>query len=62
MGRHRREVSETDSEKQAIIEERLGIKSYICQNCNARNSKRADKCRKCGYTELRRKAREYRDS
>lgn len=61
MGRHRREVSSTDIEKQQVIEERLGINSLICQKCNSRNPKGANKCRNCGYTELRRKASEYRN-
>lgn len=28
----------------------------ICMKCNARNPKNANKCRKCGYKRLRRKA------
>jgi large subunit ribosomal protein L40e len=28
--------------------------------CNARNSPRAERCRKCGYTGLRMKAKERR--
>lgn len=27
----------------------------ICMKCNARNPENASKCRKCGYTRLRRK-------
>lgn len=37
----------------------LNIK--ICLRCNAHNSIRAKKCRKCGYTRLRRKSTERRD-
>jgi large subunit ribosomal protein L40e len=32
----------------------------ICMRCNARNSIKATKCRKCGYSKLRRKARDRR--
>jgi len=32
----------------------------ICMRCNARNPIRATKCRKCGYSKLRRKARDRR--
>ncbi|MFU8766351.1 MAG: 50S ribosomal protein L40e [Candidatus Methanoperedens sp.] len=30
----------------------------ICMKCNARNSLRATRCRKCGYTKLRTKSKE----
>lgn len=36
--------------------------SQICMRCNARNSERADRCRKCGYGNLRPKAREKRSA
>ncbi|ATZ61029.2 MAG: 50S ribosomal protein L40e [Methanosarcinales archaeon Met12] len=29
----------------------------ICMKCKARNSVRADRCRKCGYTGLRMKSK-----
>ncbi|ABR55054.1 LSU ribosomal protein L40E [Methanococcus vannielii SB] len=32
----------------------------ICMKCNARNSWKAEKCRKCGYSNLRPKAKEAR--
>ncbi|MEF8882523.1 MAG: 50S ribosomal protein L40e [Halapricum sp.] len=32
----------------------------ICMRCNARNPERADSCRKCGYKNLRPKAKEPR--
>lgn len=40
-------------------EERL-LDKMICMRCNARNSMRAKACRKCGYKNLRRKAKERR--
>lgn len=36
----------------------FGVK--ICMKCNARNAWKADKCRKCGYSGLRPKAKEPR--
>jgi large subunit ribosomal protein L40e len=38
------------------------LEKMICMRCNARNSSRADRCRKCGYKNLRRKARERRSA
>lgn len=32
----------------------------ICMNCSATNSIKATRCRKCGYTHLRPKAKEIR--
>ncbi|MFB6254607.1 MAG: 50S ribosomal protein L40e [Halobacteriaceae archaeon] len=43
------------------IEERL-LGKKICMRCNARNPERADQCRKCGYHNLRPKARESRSA
>ena len=40
-------------------EERM-LEKMICMRCNARNSKRANRCRKCGYKNLRPKAKEPR--
>ena len=40
-------------------EERI-LNKMICMRCNARNSPRADRCRKCGYARLRPKAKEPR--
>ena len=34
----------------------------VCMRCNARNSQRATSCRKCGYGNLRPKARETRST
>jgi large subunit ribosomal protein L40e len=42
-------------------EDRLFTKQ-ICMRCNARNPERADQCRKCGYGNLRPKARERRSA
>jgi len=36
------------------------LDKQICMRCNARNPMRADRCRKCGYKNLRRKAKERR--
>jgi large subunit ribosomal protein L40e len=40
-------------------EKRL-LNKMICLKCRARNSPRAKRCRKCGYKNLRPKARESR--
>jgi large subunit ribosomal protein L40e len=32
----------------------------ICMNCYAKNAKKATRCRKCGYQNLRPKAKESR--
>ncbi|MCL5804088.1 MAG: 50S ribosomal protein L40e [Thermoplasmataceae archaeon] len=40
------------------VERRLNKK--ICMKCNARNAPTAVKCRKCGSTDLRMKAKERR--
>lgn len=42
-------------------EERI-FSSQICMRCNANNPQRADSCRKCGYGNLRPKARETRSA
>lgn len=34
------------------------LEKMICMRCNARNPGRADRCRKCGYGNLRPKNRE----
>jgi len=36
------------------------LNKQICMRCNARNSPRAERCRKCGYDRLRPKAKERR--
>ena len=36
------------------------LDKQICMRCNARNPQRADRCRKCGYHNLRPKAKEPR--
>jgi large subunit ribosomal protein L40e len=38
------------------------LDKMICMRCNARNPKRADSCRKCGYKRLRTKAKESRSA
>ena len=40
--------------------ERRNLNKQICMRCNARNSERANSCRKCGYGNLRPKAKEPR--
>lgn len=73
MGRHRRHPTDsnnvkkptsfTDTEKiHEQAEKRLGLDKQVCARCDANNSETADKCRKCGGTNLRPKARDYRDS
>ncbi|QKY20202.1 50S ribosomal protein L40e [Halolamina sp. CBA1230] len=42
-------------------EERI-LNKLICMRCNARNPQRADQCRKCGYGNLRPKAKEPRSA
>ncbi|HII99925.1 MAG: ubiquitin-large subunit ribosomal protein L40e [Candidatus Methanomethylophilaceae archaeon] len=44
-----------------VADERLLNKS-ICMNCSATNPPRATRCRKCGYSQLRPKAKESRKS
>ena len=36
------------------------LNKKVCMNCSATNSIRATRCRKCGYTKLRIKAKEIR--
>ncbi len=40
--------------------EKRTLEKMICMRCNARNSQKADRCRKCGYAKLRPKAKEAR--
>jgi large subunit ribosomal protein L40e len=40
--------------------ERRILDRQICMRCNARNAPDAERCRKCGYTNLRPKAKERR--
>ncbi|WP_122089245.1 50S ribosomal protein L40e [Halalkalicoccus subterraneus] len=40
--------------------ERRTLAKMICMKCNARNPQGADRCRKCGYGNLRPKAKERR--
>jgi len=42
--------------------EARNLEKQICMRCNARNSKRAEQCRKCGYGNLRPKAKETRSA
>ena len=43
------------------IEDRL-LGKQICMRCKARNPKDAESCRKCGYKNLRPKAKETRST
>jgi len=47
--------------KTQTIEDRL-LGKQICMRCNARNAPRAERCRKCGYSKLRPKAKESRSA
>ncbi|MFB6126252.1 MAG: 50S ribosomal protein L40e [Halolamina sp.] len=38
------------------------LEKQICMRCNARNPQRTDECRKCGYGNLRPKAKEPRNA
>jgi large subunit ribosomal protein L40e len=38
------------------------LDKQICMRCNARNPQGADQCRKCGYGNLRPKAKESRSA
>lgn len=38
------------------------LNKRICMRCNARNPERAQQCRKCGYGNLRPKAKETRSA
>jgi large subunit ribosomal protein L40e len=38
------------------------LDKQICMRCNARNSSEATRCRKCGYSKLRPKAKEARSA
>ncbi|WP_254272915.1 50S ribosomal protein L40e [Haloarcula marina] len=38
------------------------LNKQICMRCNARNPQRAEQCRKCGYGNLRPKAKEKRSA
>ncbi|MFC5366505.1 50S ribosomal protein L40e [Salinirubrum litoreum] len=42
--------------------EKRDLDKQICMRCNARNPAQADKCRKCGYKNLRPKAKERRSA
>ncbi|MFB6184961.1 MAG: 50S ribosomal protein L40e [Haloarculaceae archaeon] len=38
------------------------LDKQICMRCNARNPHRAERCRKCGYSNLRPKSKEPRNA
>jgi len=38
------------------------LNTQVCMRCNARNPQRQEQCRKCGYGNLRPKARESRSA
>jgi ubiquitin-large subunit ribosomal protein L40e len=42
-----------------VAEKRL-FNTLICMRCNAHNPAKATKCRKCGYSGLRKKSKESR--
>ena len=42
--------------------EKRTLEKMICMRCNARNPQRAEKCRKCGYSNLRPKSKEPRNA
>ena len=42
--------------------EKRNLDKMICMRCNARNPSGADDCRKCGYGNLRTKAKEPRNA
>ena len=42
--------------------EARNLEKMICMRCNARNPQRAQQCRKCGYGNLRPKAKETRSA
>ena len=42
------------------VAEKRTLEKMICMRCNARNPPRAKRCRKCGYKNLRPKAKEAR--
>lgn len=44
-----------------VAEDRI-LNKMICMRCNARNPMRSDRCRKCGYGNLRPKAKEPRSA
>lgn len=66
MGRHRnlpdkdgnirREKYVKEADRNGAVLDRLGCFDQVCTDCNATNPEDADKCRKCGCTNLRRKA------
>lgn len=72
MGRHNKrpatdhDVRDKDHIKDGRMSKaaarRIGLYKYICQKCNARNPEGANKCRKCGNTDLRPKKRDYTDA
>lgn len=71
MGRHSKRPTNTgkivkstsvnEAMRNDAVMDRMGLLDLICMKCNAHNDKRANKCRKCGYTQLRKKALDYRD-
>lgn len=40
---------------------RLGLIGQVCTDCNARAPENAEKCRRCGCTNLRRRNKEFAD-
>lgn len=68
MGRQRRFVggfkmvsgTAQPADVQEIVETRLGHDKKVCQKCKVKNPQNAHACRKCGHTNFRRKASEFR--
>lgn len=74
MGRNRKHVTNngnvkkpsefTDHERprqDEKVEERLGLNDLVCTACEVKNPSDADKCRKCGCTQLRERSKQFRD-
>lgn len=72
MGRHNRRptkkgtiVKKTSAQAAGINEavvERMGLNDQVCMRCNCRTPPNADKCRKCGHTQLRPRKSDYSDA
>lgn len=55
------QVSEVANQMAKFKEAEIRILTKtVCMNCSATNSIKAKRCRKCGYTHLRVKAKEIR--
>lgn len=74
MGRNRKHVTNdgnlkkpsefTDRERprqDEAVEDRLGLNDLVCTDCDVKNPKGSDKCRKCGCTQLRSRSKQFSD-